>query len=208
MKLESHYRKELLHLSNKIFELKNERKQIALFNAAAHKELMKSEVDMKIIEETIEQQKKDILEKCKTFEKNRFETKKNMSKYQIEEENKQFYSGYNKHLEWLEKSLKDKRIEIKNRSDYLKKILDGNKVCKILENGKLFKSYKHKFNELNKEQRIYYLDLLKKGFDVRNEGLVWIVRRLLELSTKIEKNMFPRFLDKNQIDYIMKVLLD
>ena len=58
---------------------------------------------------------------------------------------------------------------------------------------------------LVKNQRNYYLDLLKKGYDVRDEGLIWVVKRLLEIETKLEYHHFPKFLDHNQIKYIIEI---
>ena len=70
--------------------------------------------------------------------------------------------------------------------------------------------YKHEiaymklvYINLVKNQRVYYLDLLKKGYDVRTEGLIWVVKRLLEIQTKLEYHHFPKFLDNNQIEYII-----
>ena len=56
-----------------------------------------------------------------------------------------------------------------------------------------------------KSQRNYYLDLLKKGYDVRTEGLIWVVKRLLEIQTKLEYHHFPKFLDNSQIKYIIEM---
>ena len=58
---------------------------------------------------------------------------------------------------------------------------------------------------LVKSQRNYYLDLLKKGYDVRKEGLIWVVKRLLEIQTKLEYHHFPKFLDNNHIKYIIEM---
>ena len=58
---------------------------------------------------------------------------------------------------------------------------------------------------LIKEQRKYYLDLLRKGYDIRNEGLVWIVRRLLEIQTKLEYHHFPKYLYNDQINFIIEL---
>ena len=49
------------------------------------------------------------------------------------------------------------------------------------------------------------MDLLKKGYDVRREGLVWVVKRLLEIQTKLEYHHFPKFLDNSQIKYIIEM---
>lgn len=198
--LETHYRKEIHRLNNKIFELTNERSQMIIFNSASNKELMKSEVDFKILGECIGLEKRHLLDKFHEYSGQ--DTNK---KHLIEDrEHKILNIEYNKKIEKLDKSLINKRIDVNKRSQYLKKIIETNKV-QIVEKQKQIKANKQLFNEFIKEQRIYYIDLLIKGFDVRNEGLVWIVRRLLDLSTKVESSLFPRFLDQIQIEYIMKV---
>ena len=58
---------------------------------------------------------------------------------------------------------------------------------------------------LTKEIRNYYLDILNKGYDIRNEGLVWVVKRLLEIQTKLDYHHFPKYLDKEQADYIIEL---
>ena len=42
-------------------------------------------------------------------------------------------------------------------------------------------------------QKEYYIDILKKGYDVRNEGLVWCVKNLLELQTDLKYYLFLNF---------------
>ena len=73
----------------------------------------------------------------------------------------------------------------------------------ILKNELLFMKIAHIY--LTKEQRNYYLDLLNKGYDIRKDGLVWIVKRLLEIQTKLEYHHFPKYLDKDQADYIIEL---
>ena len=65
--------------------------------------------------------------------------------------------------------------------------------------------FKYLFNELKEQQIEYYLEKLKKGIDTRNEGLSWIVKKLMEFRTKIEPNLFPNFLDQEQINYIIQI---
>lgn len=54
-----------------------------------------------------------------------------------------------------------------------------------------------------KEQRQYYFTILRNGYDVRDEGLVWVVKHLLEMNTIVEYHHFPKFLDNQQIDYLL-----
>ena len=67
-----------------------------------------------------------------------------------------------------------------------------------------FKFLKENLNNLIKENIIYFKNLLKEGIDVRNVGLCWILFRLNELNAKVDKNDFPKFLDYNSIEYLLK----
>ena len=57
-------------------------------------------------------------------------------------------------------------------------------------------------DELIREYRLYYLEKLKKGYDCRKDGLVWVVCNLLELQIPLENRHFPKFLTPDQIDYL------
>ena len=65
--------------------------------------------------------------------------------------------------------------------------------------------YKQINNELIIEQRQYYLDILKNGYDSRGEGMIWVVRNLLELQTNLEYHHFPKFLTHEEADYLIKI---
>ena len=65
--------------------------------------------------------------------------------------------------------------------------------------------FKYLFNELKNTQVEYYLEKLKIGTDTRHEGLSWIVKELIELKAKIDPNLFPKFLDEEQINYIINI---
>ena len=95
----------------------------------------------------------------------------------------------------------DDRFSLIN--DQLSKIIKKakDKIKKCEENGKY---YKYLFEEFSNGQK-NYLDILKKGTDTRNEGLTWIVKRLIELKVNIDPNMFPSFLDNEQIEYIINI---
>ena len=56
------------------------------------------------------------------------------------------------------------------------------------------------------DQKEYYIEILKSGIDVRTEGLVWLVKRLIELNCELDDAMFPKFLDHSQIEYLLKVI--
>ena len=51
----------------------------------------------------------------------------------------------------------------------------------------------------------YYYEILKKGDDVRRQGLVWVVTRLIELNAEVDKSHFPNFLNNHQISYLITI---
>ena len=51
----------------------------------------------------------------------------------------------------------------------------------------------------------YYYQILKKGIDVRKNGLSWVIVKLMELRVYVDKHYFPQFLDEEEINYILKI---
>ena len=51
----------------------------------------------------------------------------------------------------------------------------------------------------------YYYQILKKGIDVRKNGLTWIVVKLMELRVYVDKHYFPLYLDDEEMSYILRV---
>ena len=95
-------------------------------------------------------------------------------------------------------------------SDYKGKFKEVNKQKKDMEeqiqitNNEL-NYYKQVNEELIREHRNYYMNILKKGTDYRKEGLVWIVKNLLELQINLEYQHFPKYLTHEHIDYLIKL---
>lgn len=90
--------------------------------------------------------------------------------------------------------------KIKNKTgDYDSKKAKANELDSEIN---ILKTELHKFSQ---EQISYYLHLLLQGYDVRSEGLVWIVKRLIELNTPLDVSLFPKYLDTNQIEYIINL---
>ena len=65
--------------------------------------------------------------------------------------------------------------------------------------------FKYLFNELKQQQIGYYLEKLKKGEDTRKDGLSWIIEKLMELGVDIETNLFPGYLDHEQIEFLIQI---
>lgn len=59
-------------------------------------------------------------------------------------------------------------------------------------------------NKINDHQK-YYFEELKKGIDVRRDGISWILIRLIELKAYFEYSKFPKFLSTDQIEYLLQI---
>ena len=79
------------------------------------------------------------------------------------------------------------------------------KIKEIKEIDEELSFYKQVNEVLVQEHKLYYLNILKSGYDTRAEGLVWVVRNLLELQINLEYHHFPKFLTHEEIDFIMKI---
>ena len=133
-------------------------------------------------------------------------------------------SNYSSHISNQIKSIEKNMENIKNNQiytmsnqmmkfqktiskEFTEKISILNDKKKILENElKIINNelgyYKHVNDELFREHRSYYMDILKKGVDLRKEGLVWVVKNLIELQVNLEYQHFPKYLTHEQIDYL------
>lgn len=92
----------------------------------------------------------------------------------------------------------NKKVKVKN-DEYIKRKNTVNELEKEII------MLKAELQRLSKEQKIYYQHLLIQGYDVRTEGIVWIVRRLIELNQVLEVSMFPKFMDISQIEYVINL---
>ena len=66
---------------------------------------------------------------------------------------------------------------------------------------------KMKLNQRISTLSKYYFEILKKGIDVRRNGIVWAAMKLLWLKQEITPNDFPVFLSSEQIGYIQTLAI-
>ena len=102
-----------------------------------------------------------------------------------------------KNIEKLDSSYKNKFKEVNKQKK------DMEEQIQIINNELNY--YKQVNDELVREHRTYYMNILKKGTDYRKEGLVWIVKNLLELQINLEYQHFPKYLTHEHIDYLIKL---
>ncbi len=70
---------------------------------------------------------------------------------------------------------------------------------KIKENSVILK-------DITDELLGHYKFILKQGKDVRNEGLVWVMKAIWELGENLHPSYFPSFLDEQSIKYLFEVI--
>ena len=107
-------------------------------------------------------------------------------------------SSLNMEMFRKQKKLKDEYIEKFKKINEEKNILE--KEIKIINNELSY--YKHVNDELLREYKSYYMDILKKGIDLRKDGLLWVVKNLIELQINLEYQHFPKYLTHEQINYL------
>lgn len=170
------------------------------------KQLENKEFQIKKISDELENTQIELENKKNTFFNN--EDALNLMKEEIEKINSTI-SDY-KIINKFQKKFSDIQKEYKNSQSIYKEQKSYNKIAipklksKLKEEKSEYKLIKENLNNLIKENIIYFKNLLKEGVDVRNVGLCWILFRLNELNAKVDKNDFPKFLDYNSIEYLMK----
>ena len=65
-----------------------------------------------------------------------------------------------------------------------------------------YKLRKKKLEDKIKFASDYYHKKLYEGLDIRNEGLIWIIKAIWNLGENITMSFFPNFLDQYSIDYL------
>ena len=193
---ESIMRDELFFIASKINEKKEEKTQIENIINNLYAEKMKDKDEFYDFKNKI---KKEILNLEQKFA---FSNKvlKSISKNKEEI----FLNTTKKASLWmkLETEIKKKQNELEEKL----KIFEEKKnfylnSLKINSNEQNY--LKHVYFKILSEQKKYYLEILKNGYDVRYEGLTWVVKHLLEMDTNLEYHHFPKFLDHEQIDYLL-----
>ena len=196
---ESNMREEIIKIANKILEKKEEKEKIK-------QELEELYENKRIIDENFFDQRNNLKTQIlKLDELYNFSLKKILKNGKNDDNKDTIYKNMSS------KAAKWNNLE--NKISFLEK-----------ENKINFKEFENKKNELNKKlhllndeleylkfvyhniiqnQRNYYFNILKNGYDVRYEGLVWCVRHLIEMDTNLEYFHFPKFLNNEQIDYLI-----
>ena len=224
IKYEHQLHKELIFVNNIIYNKKYIKKQKTkeIDNFFKELEKLKNEYENKIenykkeyyykYREVYQEQNTIISEKLN-------ETKYNYNKSKSESPKKKLKKDITNEIKALEFRKKTRMNTIQSE---MKKVIDKIKSEYNLKYEELYKRKEKLENELNiingelnyykiindellREHQFYYLDVLKKGKDCRNEGLVWVVKKLFELQINLEYHHFPKYLTHEQINYLKKL---
>lgn len=122
----------------------------------------------------------------------------------IYEEKMKKYREYVAIVEDINKEIKAYETKFNEIKSELLKIIEDTSL-KMSSISKQGRECKLKFEAISNEQRAYYKEILKLGFDTRSEGLSWVVKRLLELNVPLDANLFPNYLDNEQIEFLINV---
>ena len=117
---------------------------------------------------------------------------------------KNFDSFYLKTIQLKQTAMKNEQKDVlqKNLEDNITKLNNFKKQYEVIKQEyKVQKQYlEEKINFLCD----YYHRKLYEGLDIRNEGLIWIMKAIWNLGKNIKLSFFPNFLDKTSIHYLFK----
>ena len=207
MKYENQLHSELISVNNEIYEKKIEKKLTneRLSNIYNQKSQLTKNFNV------LFNRRKSVLEKFQEdYERQQLNNNNNKKKLKHGIRRVSKISNFLLNMEASKKNVELKQNIKAAQIEYvenMKSIDSEKKICleEINRIDKEMNFYKQVNDELIKEHRQYYMEILKSGYDSRGEGMIWVVRNLLELQTNLEYHHFPKFLTHEQIDYLLKI---
>ena len=172
-------------IKNKFFIKKDKTKKnrqgiIQVINLKKKKENNEKNLDESSVEnEKGENKKQPVGKKLENFEKNMKKSNKKKKYDTFKEMQEERMNKLLEEKKIIEKDIKELEIDIEKNKKIIKEIID-----------KLMLSYK---------------ESLFKGKNVKNEGLVWIIKAIWNLGENVPMSFMPSFLDCESIDYLFKL---
>ena len=211
MKNEKIMEDEILYLKKEVEKLKKEKDDISQKMIYTLKQIHNDEMEIsflnsdeffhKIISERLENHNIHIEERKSQFSITPSKKSSNPKK-KSKKDNDSFYLKTLQLKEQTTRNNKKKEVE-----ETLKLNIEKLKVYK-LDFEKLKEQYKKSKNILDSKIQFlsdYYHKKLYEGLDIRNEGLIWIMKAIWNLDQEIILSYFPNFLDQISIDYLFEV---
>ena len=200
MRREKEEENEIEELKNLTNNLKEEINEIYKKISYLNKQINDFDLDEKVIEYQF------LKESNQNFENENFDTKTYITgKSKMSKKMKAMNSFMANTMKLkLEKIKKEKKEKIeREKEDLISKI----EIIKkdVIEKENEYKEKKMLLKEKIKNLSYSYHKKLYEGLDIRNEGLVWIIKAIWNLGENIQMTFFPKFLDEKIIDYLFTI---
>ena len=200
MRREKEEENEIEELKNLTNNLKEEINEIYKKISYLNKQINDFDLDEKVIEYQF------LKESNQNFENENFDTKTYITgKSKMSKRMKAMNSFMANTMKLkLEKIKKEKKEIIeREKEDLISKI----EIIKkdVIEKENEYKEKKMLLKEKIKNLSYSYHKKLYEGLDIRNEGLVWIIKAIWNLGENIQMTFFPKFLDEKIIDYLFTI---
>jgi hypothetical protein len=212
MKIEEFLKNDLSEISQQLYDLKLEKKSLIISLFETSNDINDIFKEITALKGEYEQKKINLEEEYEIFKKESFQiqpTARRSNKYY--KKNKHNKEELFLHRNKIIGNKAELDQELRGKLDSLnenKSILDykiGHLNDQLYETNEKIRKIKLKLNQRYKALINYYLDILSKGIDVRRNGLVWCVIRLISLKAFFTYENFPVFLTHEQIDYMIKI---
>lgn len=206
VKIEDMLKTDLCQVAQELHEAKEEKKRITEQIITTTKEI--NEYDEKINRIKVN----DFLDKVKMTEEMRKNTESKPSFISKLSSHKVKDLRFKKKSMFIEASI----IKTKETQDRIHRMKSNKKElqlhCDVLQSDcddltNSIHRLKMKLNQRISTLSKYYYDILKKGIDVRRNGIVWAAMKLLWLKQEISQKDFPVFLSNEQIGYIQTLAI-
>ena len=210
MKNEKNMEDEISILKKKVETIKKEKEEVSNKVVSILKEIYNEQIDISVLNSD------DFFNKLVSdkLESNNIKIEERKSQFSITPTMK---SNLKKKNQKKEDAFYLKTLQLKEQTtrNNKKKKIEEQLNLKIEE----LKNYKSNYDKLKEEYKIiknqldlkidflsdYYHKKLYEGLDIRNEGLIWIMKAIWNLGKEIILSYFPTFLDKLSIDYLFEV---
>ena len=205
MKNEKSMEEEIVNLRKSVEDIKIKKENLIIQITALLKEIYNDEIDIRFLNSDdffFELAKRRYNNSLRSDDNISLKTRSPKKRGKKNDEEENFFL---KTLQLKEKTIRNEKKK-KFENDLNEKLSELN----ILKNSYevLKDEYKKRKNKLEEKIKFlsnYYHKKLYEGMDIRNEGLVWIIKAIWNLGENIIMSFFPNYLDQYSIDFLFNV---
>ena len=205
MKNEKIMDEEISKLKKSLEEVRNQKENLNIKIILLLKEIYNNEVDIRFLNSDdffLQIQRNNFNNLKFDDNKSTISVKTHKTSRKIKKREEDLDSFYLKTLQLKEQTLRnnkkqEKENELNEKLNELKFLKTQYDTLKDE-----YKLRKKKLEDKIKFASDYYHKKLYEGLDIRNEGLIWIIKAIWNLGENITMSFFPNFLDQYSIDYL------